>query len=153
MRNLTAGDVMVRDVVFVSAKSDLRELETVFLERKISGAPVVDERGDLVGVVSQTDLVRYHLREKDDLVWESGFYERPRLEGGRLPPGFALLDTSQVPLVDAVMTPLVITAPEATPVPELADMMVKRRVHRIIITREGKVVGIISALDLLQLLV
>lgn len=152
MMNLTAGDVMIRDVVFVSAKSDLRELERVFLEKRISGAPVVDDRGALVGVVSQTDLVNFHFREQDDLVWESGFYDRPHLEGKALPKGFSVVDTSRVPMVEEVMTPLVITADEKTPIVEIADILVNQRVHRIIVTRDRRVVGIISALDLLQLL-
>ena len=63
MKALKAGDVMVQEVISVQSKIDLRELEKIFLERKISGAPVVDQKGVLVGVISQTDPVNFHFQE------------------------------------------------------------------------------------------
>ncbi|MBZ5546075.1 MAG: CBS domain-containing protein, partial [Acidobacteriia bacterium] len=51
------------------------------------------------------------------------------------------------------MTPTVYTVPESTPVSKLAQTMISGRIHRLLVTRRGRVVGIVTALDLLRLLV
>ena len=96
--------------------------------------------------------MNFHFQEGDEPFGESCFYERPHLMGKGIPPGFRVLDTGRIPPVEEVMTSRVITTGEATPITEVADLMVKNRVHRIIITRGTRPVGIISAMDLLQLL-
>jgi len=52
-----ARDIMKREVISVPTTMDLRDLAKLFLERGITGAPVVDAQGELTGVVSQTDLI------------------------------------------------------------------------------------------------
>ena len=59
---LTAKDIMTPEVITVNENATVRELATLLLMNSISGAPVVNEAGELVGVVSQTDIVR-HLEE------------------------------------------------------------------------------------------
>ena len=66
-KTFTAKDIMTRDVVCVRTGTNLRELEKIFLEKGISGAPVIDDSGNLVGVISLKDLVYYHLTEGIDL--------------------------------------------------------------------------------------
>ena len=153
MKQVTARDIMIRKVICVSANMDIRELESVFLDKKISGAPVLNEKGVLAGVISQKDIVAYHHREERDLAWESNFYERPRLEGQPLPAGFSVVNSNRIPRVQDMMTPTVISASPDTPVQHLAKLMREKRVHRIIILTESSgVAGIVSALDLLSLL-
>ena len=54
---LTAGEIMTKDVVSVQKETSIRELAELFTVRKISSAPVVDAEGDLIGIVTETDLV------------------------------------------------------------------------------------------------
>lgn len=144
-----ARDVMSREVVAVRRDMDLRELEKLFLDRGITGAPVVDGEGNLVGVVSQTDLLYYHLCRDDELVAPSDFYERVRVEGRHLPSGFQIADANTGTVAD-VMTPVVHSVTETTPLESVARMMTQKHIHRVIVRKGRRPVGIISALDVLR---
>ncbi len=64
----------------------------MFLDKGITGAPVVDERGNLAGVISQTDLIYYSLTRDDELVSTRMFYQTARVEGQHVPRGFQIED-------------------------------------------------------------
>ena len=55
---LLASDVMIKDVITVSETTPLKEVTRMFGEKRITGAPVVNAAGDLVGVLSETDIIR-----------------------------------------------------------------------------------------------
>lgn len=116
----TANDVMNTDVLVVQAHTTASEAAGFLMEHQITGAPVVDEEGHLVGVVSLTDLSVNDAHRKD--------------------------------AVRDLMTPTVYTVPDDTPVPEIARAMIAGRIHRLFVTRQRKVVGIVTSLDLLRLL-
>jgi CBS domain-containing protein len=144
-----ARDIMNREVISVPRTMDLRELGKLFLERGITGAPVVDEVGKLVGVISQTDLVYYNLTRGDELVLDSHFYQNARVEGQRVPTGFQIEDFNTGVVAD-VMTPIVHSVPETATVDAVARMMLRKHIHRVIVRRGRGVAGIISALDVLR---
>ena len=102
----TARDIMKKNVISVPTNMDLRDLAKLFLARGITGAPVTDEAGELAGVVSQTDLIYYHLTRDDELVMDSHFYQSARVEGSHIPKGFQIEDTNTGCVAD-VMTPVV----------------------------------------------
>jgi CBS domain-containing protein len=145
-----AKDIMTSDVICVSRDMDLRDLAKLFLEKGITGAPVVDEKGDLAGVISQTDLLYYQLTRDDELVLDSDFYANARVEGRHLPRGFQIEDVNSGKVED-VMTPVVHSVGENARAVAIARMMSRRHIHRVIVKRGRKVAGIISALDLLRL--
>jgi CBS domain-containing protein len=144
----TARDIMTAEVVSVHNGTSLRELERVFLEKGISGAPVVDEEGRLVGVISQTDLVYYHLTRADTPSRDSDFYRTAELDASFAGSGFHI-ENYEIGWVSDVMTPVVHTAGPDTPVSELAQLMTLARIHRVIITENQKVVGLVSAMAVL----
>lgn len=150
-KSWTAQDIMTTDVVSVESGTSLRELERIFLEKGISGAPVVDEAGGLVGVISQTDLVYFHLTRGDRPTRDSDFYRMAELEATFAGSGFQV-ENYDTGWVHEMMTPVVHTAGPDTPVSELAQLMILARVHRVIITRNRKVVGLVSAMDLMKVL-
>jgi CBS domain-containing protein len=145
----TAKDVMSNEVVCVPRDMDLRDLAKLFLEKGFSGAPVVDGSGDLVGVISQTDLLYYHLTRDDELVLPSDFYAAAKMDGRPLPKGFQIEDVNTGKVED-VMTPVVHAVTETTDVASVARMMVGKHIHRVIVKKGRKAVGIISALDVLK---
>ena len=147
----TARDIMTTDVVRVESGTSLQELERIFLEKGISGAPVVDEEGSLVGVISQTDLVYYHLTRGDKPSRDSDFYRTAELEATFAGSGFHV-EEHDIGWVHEMMTPVVHTAGPDTPVSELAQLMILARIHRVIITENQKVVGLVSAMDLMSVL-
>ncbi len=139
-----ARDVMRVDVVSVDQDASLWELAELLLQKGITGVPVTDERGELVGVVSQTDIVR-HLKEAGLDEWEGGdFYS------GSEPDGLGR-DRRVVTARD-LMSRDVVSAGEELSVLRLSRLMLRRKVHRVIITRRKKMVGIVTTMDLLKVL-
>jgi len=146
-----ASDIMSRNVICVSKDTDLRDLAKLFLAKGITGAPVLDASGALCGVISQTDLLYYHLTRDDELTTPSDFYSSVRVEGRPLSTGFQIEDINTA-TVDEVMTPIVHAVSAKTPVAEIARLMTRRHIHRVIVREGKKVAGIISALDVLRVI-
>src|SRR4051812_27595796 len=139
---LSAEDLMSRDVVCPPAETSLRSAARLLVEAGVSGAPVVDELGRCLGVLSKTDLARYVAQgeaapEHEDEVfadWQLADVEA--LSGDE---------------VARYLTRAAITAPSEAPLAELAARMADARVHRVLITDpRGKVIGIVSSLDVLR---
>jgi CBS domain-containing protein len=148
---ITAREIMNRNVISVGEKMDLRDLAKLFLDKGITGAPVVDDAGRLAGVVSQTDLVYYNLTRDDELVLPSDFYQHARVEGQHLPKGFQIEDTNTATVAD-VMTPIVHSVTERASVESIARLMTRSHIHRVIVRRGNEALGVISALDVLRAL-
>lgn len=155
MKGLTAKEVMTPDVLPARADWPLERLAEFLIENDISGAPVISEYGALIGVVSLTDIVRHdslHQREPQhkkthdyhlpvlELQYAEEEMETFRFEGG-----------SAVSVRD-IMTPMIFQVDEHTPVQEVADKMIRGRIHRVFVTQRDNVVGIITALGLLDVL-
>ena len=136
-------DLMNPDVVTVPNDLPLAEVADLFKERCISGAPVVDETGTVLGVVSQTDLM---LANRAGVAAEvSSFHVEP--EG----LGVTAVEV-QSASAESVMTPGAIAIDEKTTVAEAAKAMLERHIHRVLVTRDGKLAGIITTMDLLKVL-
>jgi CBS domain-containing protein len=141
--------IMSSDVVCVQKDLSVEALITLFLERGFSGAPVVDENGHPIGLVSKTDLVRE--RHDDD-----GLEEREPLcvreDGGveyELGPGFHAAAIARATVAD-IMMPIVFSLPEHATVAKASSLMVFEGVHRIpVVSPDNQVVGILSSLDIL----
>jgi len=145
-----AKDIMNPNVVTVTDTMDLRETAKIFVEERISGAPVVDELGNLLGVISQSDLVEYELATERGPTEEAPFYRRPyddALHPGR---GFQL-EALPADTVKDVMTPYLITIREDTPIREVAARMAQCGIHRVIVVGEDQQIrGIVTSLDVLR---
>ena len=153
--NLRAADIMQTAVVTVSPDMPLAQLEDFLLSRRIGGAPVV-EKGRLVGIVSRSDVVRSLSlgRSLAGLINEgAGPLETPAAGDDAPAAGRSLIDRLRGQTVrDAMVTDVVCVAPDA-PVHDVARVLVERHLHRVVVTREAKLLGIITSLDLVRLLV
>jgi CBS domain-containing protein len=150
MKTLRAKDIMQTKVTCVTSDMDIREVAKLLVEKKISGAPVIDEKARLIGVVTLSDLVQHNLSEDRDVIYESEFYELFPQDVG-FKRGFHIEDLNASNVTE-VMTPTLITAEVETPVGELASRMLQKRVHRIIITKDQQVRGIVTTMDMLMLI-
>lgn len=148
-----ARDVMTTDVKTVGDDWSLEQLARFLVDRSISGAPVVTDEGKLVGVVSLTDLARAEAEREAPPPEEHDFYARS-FEAAVSPDevGDVKFVRESGRRVRDVMTPALFDVKPDTPVSEVADMMVRGRIHRVFVTEKKTVVGVISALDLLKLL-
>ena len=141
--------VMSREVICLKPEASVESLRATLVENGISGAPVVDDSGKVVGIVSITDVVRDQ-HERGETMEES---EEVRLQskGGisySPGPGFRMMDPGAT--VADVMSRKVITIRENTSVAEASELMAKNHVHRLpVVSDKGKVVGLVSSLDIL----
>lgn len=144
---LTARDVMTREVVTIGPEASVEDLAKLLEGRRISGVPVLDAQGGLVGVVTQSDLVQ-RSRDLDlppalnildlHLFLETPSHFQKRLE--------KLLGNK----VKDVMTEDPVTVAPDTPVNEIARLMSSKKVHTLPVLEYGKLVGIVCKLDLIR---
>lgn len=143
------SEIMTADVICVSPDLAVEALTAMFLERNISGAPVVDDAGRPIGVVSKTDLVREQQDAGDDQELERLVIRRQGYEV-ELGPGFHTERITRA-TVGEIMMPIAFTLPETASVSRASALMALEGVHRLpVVSEDGKVVGILSAMDILR---
>jgi CBS domain-containing protein len=144
----TAGDLMTRDVAVVHPETSLLDAVRLMAQRQISGMPVVDNVGAVVGMISEGDLVR----------WHEGYTERQTrwldmlAEGMELAPAFLEGIQEQHRKVKSIMSPGAVTVSEDTPAREIAHLMHLKNIKRVPVVRDGKLVGIVARSDLIRAL-
>ncbi|MHC5115239.1 MAG: CBS domain-containing protein [Planctomycetota bacterium] len=140
-----AEDVMTRNPITVSLDASVRELAEIFDANDISGAPVVDAQGRLVGVVSKTDLIHRCIEGPVGSGQESFFAALAEGLGG------TDLDVDALGTVGDFMTAQPVTAAVNEPVATIARRMAAEHVHRVVVIDESKdVIGVVTTLDLLK---
>src|SRR6516162_3849640 len=144
--DMKAADVMVSAVISVRPNVRVEEVASILLANRISAVPVIDDQDELLGIVSEGDLMRRA---------EAGT-ERSRAWWLEYLTGKQALAAEYVKShshkVTDVMTRSVITATPETPLAEIAVLLEKNRIKRVPIVQNGKVVGIVSRANLLQAL-
>jgi CBS domain-containing protein len=144
----TAGDLMTRDVAVVHPETSLLEAVKLMARRHISGMPVVDDTGTIVGMISEGDLVR----------WHEGYTERQArwldmlADGGHLAPAFLESIQEQRRTVKSVMSLGATTVTADTPARDVAHLMHSKNIKRVPVMRDGKMVGIVARSDLVRAL-
>ncbi len=170
-RSLRASDLMTRGAITVKGDMTVGSLCDLLQERNINGVPVVDKEGYLVGVVTQEDIIYGAMGHPGQraapssagagtrrdwqllaMLRERRISEVPRAvpRTGEKPFWSDLQrmpDPVQIP-VSAIMTSPAIAADEDTPVTDLCRIMWNLRIHRVPILKNGKVTGLVSAMDL-----
>lgn len=126
----TVADAMTRDPIVVRAEDPLADAARVLDAAHVSGVPVVDGHGHLVGVLSRTDLL--HARATEPL-WERW-------------PGLVVRHLMHAPAI---------TAEPDMPISEAAAIMEREHVHRLVVVEPGRSVpiGVLSTTDLVHLMV
>src|SRR5689334_22386370 len=147
---MRAEDVMTTDVVTVAPETSVQDLAALLANHGISGVPVVDAANNLVGLVSEGDLLHRT---------ETGTERRTQRRRVRWLDALASdrdlardYVRSHSRTVRDVMTRDVITATETTELDEVANLLGTKRVKRVPVVRDGKVVGIVSRANLVRAL-
>jgi len=137
---VNATDVMTRQIFTISPGYGVAHAARLMLDRGVSGLPVVDDDGVLVGMITEGDLIR-------------------RMEFGQgPPPGLSANESYEIIIkanswcVKDVMTTPVATLPEDATVEEIAGLLVSRKIKRVPIMRDGRIVGMVSRKDLLGII-
>ncbi len=143
---MKAQDVMVRDVVTVGPDTSVAEAVSLLVEHDTSALPVVDADDNLIGILSEADLLeREELGAEHHHLW----WIETLMPASKLAKEFA---KSHGKKVSEVMSTDVITATAVTPVPEIAALLERYRIKRVPIVSDGKVVGMVSRSNLIQAL-
>jgi len=145
---LTAGDIMTRDVCTVFPHTSLRYVARLLSDRRISGVPVVDDDGRIVGIVTENDLLQWSDKPGEKQAWWLDMLA----EGFDLAPGFLDVVQSEHDKVRGVMSTDITTVTEDASVAEVAKLIVAKSVKRLPVLRDGRLVGIVSRGDLVRAL-
>jgi CBS domain-containing protein len=141
---MRAHQIMTRSVITVTPETTVVEAANTMLQQHISGLPVVDTSGKLVGIVSEGDFIR-----RNEIGTER---KRGRWLKFILGPGKAATDFvhEHGRKVAEVMSPEPLTVTEDAPLEEIVELMEKKDIKRLPVMRGDKIVGIVSRANLLQ---
>src|SRR5690348_10138862 len=121
---MIASDIMTRKVVTIHPEASVQEAAQLLDQFRISGIPVVNATGDLIGIITEADIIskvnRYGLLDQDGL------------------------------LVADIMSRNVTTVDEDTPVGDIAMLLSERKIKRVPVVRQGRLVGIVSRGDIVH---
>lgn len=145
---MKARDIMNKDVITVSAEDDVEQLVKLLLENKISGVPVVDEQGKVIGIVSEADLI---YPEKS--VHLPAFI--PVLDGIIFLESFKKLEKEIKKMtaykVKDVMIKNVITVDEDSDLEDIVNILLNKKINRVpVVNSNDKLVGIITRSNILK---
>ncbi len=145
--SLRARDLMTREPVCVTPSTTLGEMVRLLGEHEISGMPVVDVEGTVVGVVGVRDLVRRIVAgEEGDL--PGSFREVVAAQPGGEEQ--LELDRTELPHVEELMTETAVTVRPGDSVRTIARLMGEHRMHRVVVVDEDRLpLGIVTSLDVL----
>ena len=154
LRADTAEDLMTPNPVSIRADAAILEAIALLVDKGFSAAPVIDEAGRPVGVLSKSDILVHDRELVHYLVpREYSAASDLRLDSGEaLKEGFQIENVDSTPVRD-LMTPMVFAVAPDTPASKVVTEMVAQKVHRLfVVDGSGVLVGVISALDVLRVL-
>jgi predicted transcriptional regulator len=143
----TAKDIMTRDVITIHLSASLRDLSRTLTENRITGIPVVDDDNRLVGIISMRDLIREEIRSLGATPDYQDIYE---LFSSALNMEEAEDIAVRHVWVEEIMSRTLYTADETATLRELCAIMNEHKVHRLPILRDGRLVGLVTATDLIR---
>ena len=146
---LTAKDIMTSEVITVSPHMPVKDLADLLWKNRISGAPVVDEAGNLLSVVTESDLIdqnkRLHIPTAISILDSVIFLENP--------------DKSQAEIkkmagtkVGDICAPKLVTVKADTPLDEIASIMSERKIHTLPVVAGKRLIGVIGKSDIIRIL-
>jgi CBS-domain-containing membrane protein len=143
---LKAKDIMTVDVITAKPETTVEELARLLIEHKISGVPVVGEDNQLIGVVTENDLIKKNARLHIPTII-------------RLFDAYFLLNSGKVEdeikkmvagTVDEICNKEIVSLMEETTLEEIATIMSEKNIHLLPVLRDGMVVGIVGKADIVK---
>jgi CBS domain-containing protein len=149
---MNASDVMVTAVITVRPDATVQEAARLMLANRVSGLPVVDDSANLLGIISEGDL----LRRAPEGTWPKAWGPPPRRGWAKLLMAPEELDNEYVTRhgrkVGDIMTRDVVSAAPETSISDIAALLVHHRIKRVPIVQDGRVAGIVSRANIVEVL-
>lgn len=147
MAELLAKDIMTKKVITISKDATLAELAKLLIKNKISGVPIVDKREELVGIVTEADLIIKESNLPFPLSFSFAFLESYE---SYTKSTKEYLETR----VEEVMSTNVKTAREDMPISKVVNIMINNNVNRLpVLNNDGKLTGIITRADIIKTII
>ena len=144
---LTAKELMTENVITVTGETPVRELAKILAENRISGAPVLDDQGRVIGVVTESDLIdqnkKVHIPTVVAILDAFIFLESPEKMKKELKKMAGIK-------VEDIFAHEVITVQKDTPLDEVATLMAEKKIHTLPVLDGEKLVGVIGKSDIIR---
>ena len=156
--NHTVEELMQKAVKVVLEDESLIDLDRAFMEAKVSGFPVVNKDGLLVGIVTRSDVVRQLNVEQSISEYAYDYYHDAQDSQTGNSESLASIGErlgqrlEQLKIKDFMIRDVITITPQAS-LQELAELFLKHHIHRLPVTKNDKLIGIITTLDLVRLFV
>ncbi|KAA1172053.1 CBS domain-containing protein [Marinobacter salinexigens] len=146
-----AYEIMTPSIKAVPQSWTMDRLARFLTDNEITGSPVTDDKGDIVGIATLKDITEFRWnanRSEND----AELTPEEEAEARRLRM-VIFEEMGKVPVeVRDIMTPIVLSVDEQTPVKDIADIMMREHLHRIFVKKDTKITGIITTYDMLKLI-
>ncbi len=139
---MLAKDVMQRQVITAMIDTPVKEIAALMLQHNISGIPVVNDFNTVLGVVSEFDLMRKEIRPNEPNIWKIclwGITNDSKIQDYEDSLRKCMANTA-----GDIMTSPAITAEETDDLETVGNLMFEKKIKRVFVTRNGKLVGVIS---------
>jgi len=144
---IRAQDIMKTGVITVSPETTVEELGRLFIERGISGAPVVSADGKLYGIVTENDLIKQNRRFHIPTIIRLFDAFIPLEGSSSMEKEIRRMSASRV---SEICTREVVTVAPETPLQEIATIMSEKGIHLLPVIDAGKIVGIIGKMEVIK---
>lgn len=144
---LRAKDIMREDVLTVSPTTTVEEIGRLFIEKGVSGAPVVDEHGRLRGIVTENDLISQNRKFHIPTILRIFDAFIPLESSTKVEKEIRRMAATSA---DEICTRDVVTIEEETTLTEIATIMAERKIHLLPVMREGRIIGIVGKREIIQ---
>jgi len=146
----TAADLMTENPVSINQRANLKEALALFTEKGFTAAPVIDDAGRAVGVLSSSDILVHDREKVEYMVPEKEPGPVTTADGEHISRGFQVEYVDKTRVAD-LMTPAVFSVRPSTPAVKVIKEMLRLHVHHLfVVDQEGTLVGVISPLDVLR---
>ncbi|MEQ9545969.1 MAG: CBS domain-containing protein [Marinobacter sp.] len=146
-----AYEIMTPSIKAVPQSWTMERLARFLTDNEITGSPVTDDHGDIVGIATLKDITefRWNANRNDT---DTRLTPEEEQEARRLRMAI-FEEMGKVPVeVRDIMTPSILSVDEQTPVRDIADIMMREHLHRIFVTKDKRITGIITTYDMLKLI-
>lgn len=142
-RDLIVGDVMTSDPIAITPEKTIKEAVNLIFKYKVSGLPVIDNSGRLLGEVSESALLNYALPHYEE-------YLARRANQSNIDSLEEILKKSQSVKIGEILISDPIIVSVDMPLTEAASLLLKNKTERLMVVSEGKLIGIITKTDIVS---
>ncbi len=143
----TARDIMTRDIITVTRETSIQELSRIFMEKGVNGLPVVDDDGNVVGVVTQGDLIEQKKQLHIPTVIALFDWVMPLESEKKFEADVKRMTAARV---EDIYQKGAVTVEADADLTEVATLMAEEDVHTLPVVENGRLVGIIGKLDIIR---